>query len=124
MAVSSTPDVISLLDSLSAFRHPFVPLSSVATYSRYSRCNTNTCQPRRNRSEREALRQRKVYQAPYRWEKNLQEGIEKDATYSRKKEVSYLRQWFLQFNKDEDEQEYIQTFNVSHQVAPAKHPTP
>jgi hypothetical protein len=32
----------------------------------------------------------------------LQEGIEK-ATYSRKKEVSYLRQRFPQFNEDEEE---------------------
>jgi len=31
----------------------------------------NTCQPRRNWSEQEALRQRKGYPAPYRWEKNL-----------------------------------------------------
>ena len=39
-AVSSSPDLISLLDSLSAFRHPYVLCSFVATYLRYFRCNT------------------------------------------------------------------------------------
>jgi hypothetical protein len=84
----------------------------------------NTCQPRRTWSEREALRQRKGYPAPYGWEKMLREGIEKDATYSRKKEVNYLRQQFPQFNEDEEEDESLQTFNVSHHAAPAKRPTP
>jgi hypothetical protein len=54
----------------------------------------------------------------------LREGIEKDATYSRKKEVNYLRQRFPQFNEDKEEDEGLQTFNVSHHAAPAKHPTP
>jgi len=35
-AVSSSPDAISLLDSPSAYRHPYVPFSSPATYSSYS----------------------------------------------------------------------------------------
>jgi len=39
-AISSSPDRISLLDSLSAFRHPYVPSSSKATYSRYFSRNT------------------------------------------------------------------------------------
>jgi hypothetical protein len=54
----------------------------------------------------------------------LREGIEKDATYSRKKEVNYLRQQFSQFNEDQQEQEYLQTFNVSHGAALAKHSAP
>jgi len=35
LAVSSSLDRISLLDSLGAFRHPYVPFSSLATCSRY-----------------------------------------------------------------------------------------
>jgi len=51
-AVSSSPDLISLLDSLSAFRHPYVPLSSLAMYSRYFRCNTRIapCMPNGSRN--------------------------------------------------------------------------
>ena len=39
MTLNSSPVLISLLDSLGAIRHPFVPISSVALYSRYSRGN-------------------------------------------------------------------------------------
>ena len=39
-AVSSSPDLISLLDSLGAFRHPYALLSGLATHLRYFRCNT------------------------------------------------------------------------------------
>jgi len=44
-AVSSSPDLISLLVSQSAFCHPYVLLSSLATYSRYFRCNTVPAAP-------------------------------------------------------------------------------
>ena len=55
----------------------------------------------------------------------MQEGITRDAIDSRKKEVSYLRQQFPQYNDDEEEDEYLRTsFNVSHHAAPAKRPAP
>jgi len=78
-----------------------------------------SCQPSRSWAEREKLREQKGIPAPFGWEKTLREGLEREATL-RKKEVSFLQQHYPQYNEDEDK--YLQTYNVSHQVAPAKRP--
>jgi len=78
-----------------------------------------SCQPSHSWAKHEKLWEQKEIPALYGWEKNLREGLEGDATRW-KKEVSYLQQLYPQYNKDEDE--YLQTYNVSHQVAPARRP--